>query len=53
MAIEVKEREDGSFDIFWDKNDPVESMFNTWTEEDFKKAIEDHLTRLMEEENVQ
>jgi len=37
--IEVTEREDGSFDISWDENDPVESIMNTWTEQDFIDAI--------------
>lgn len=41
--IDVKENEDGSFDISWDENDPVESVMNTWTKEDFIKAITDHL----------
>ncbi len=50
MAIEVKENEDGSFDISWDENDPSESMFNTWTAEDFKNAISDYLEKLKNEE---
>jgi hypothetical protein len=37
--IDVKENDDGSFTISWDPNDPVESVFNTWTEEDFTNAI--------------
>jgi hypothetical protein len=37
--IDVKEREDGSFDISWDENDPVESILNTWTEQDFIDCI--------------
>jgi hypothetical protein len=37
--IDVKEREDGSFDISWDENDPVESILNTWTEQDFINVI--------------
>jgi hypothetical protein len=41
--IDVKENEDGSLDISWDENDPVESVMNTWTKEDFVKAITDHL----------
>jgi len=40
--IEVKQREDGSFDISWDENDPVESMFNTWNKEDFENAISNY-----------
>lgn len=37
--IEVKEQEDGSFTISWDPDDPVESVFNTWTEQDFIDMI--------------
>lgn len=37
--IDVKEEQDGSFTISWDENDPSESMFNTWTEQDFIDAI--------------
>ena len=44
--IDVKENEDGSLDISWDENDPVESILNTWTKEDFVKAIMDHLEEM-------
>lgn len=44
--INVQEEEDGSLTISWDENDPKESMLNTWTEEDFLKAIDDHLNKL-------
>lgn len=37
--MKVTEREDGTFDIEWDPNDPVESVFNTWTEQDFIDVI--------------
>ena len=37
--IECHEHEDGSLLITWDKEDPVESQLNTWTEEDFIRAI--------------
>jgi len=43
MTIKVTERGDGSFDIDWDPNDPVESIMNEWTEEDFIQALKDHL----------
>lgn len=36
--IEVKETEDG-FTISWDPDNPVERIFNTWTEQDFIDAI--------------
>lgn len=31
----VTEEEDGSFTFEWDKNHPVTSAFNDWTEQDF------------------
>lgn len=37
--IECKEEDDGTLTISWDKNDPVESILNTWTEQDFINAI--------------
>lgn len=40
--IDVKENKDGSFEISWDPNDSSESMFNTWSEQDFIDAIRDH-----------
>jgi hypothetical protein len=46
VTIKVKEREDGSFDIEWDENDPVESMMNTWTESDFIDTISKYLDEL-------
>lgn len=44
--IEVKEENDGSFTISWDKNDPKESILNSWTEEDFIKVIMDYCKTL-------
>ncbi len=44
--IEVHENEDGSFQIDWDPNDPVESIMNEWTEEDFISAINKNLKEL-------
>jgi hypothetical protein len=53
MTIKVEEREDGSFDISWDENDPQESIFNTWTQSDFVNAITNHLNELeRESENL-
>jgi hypothetical protein len=49
MTIEVKENEDGSFEISWDENDPRESVFNDWTEQDFVDVIEKHLKSLTED----
>lgn len=48
MTIKVTEREDGSFDIEWDENDPQESMFNTWTSSDFEAAFTEYLNQLKE-----
>lgn len=47
--IEVKENEDGSFDISWDNNDPIESQMNDWTEQDFIDAIMEHCERVLKE----
>jgi len=49
--IDVKENDDGSFTISWDENDPSESIFNDWTEQDFIDAIQSHLDMLSLEEN--
>ena len=51
--LEVKEKEDGSFDISWDPDDPVESVFNDWTEEDFTKCIMDACRKVIEETEVE
>jgi hypothetical protein len=45
--IEVTEREDGSFDISWDENDPTESILNTWTEQDFIDCIRQECERTL------
>ena len=42
----VKEEDDKSFTIFWDENDPIESILNSWTENDFINAISEHLKQL-------
>jgi predicted flavoprotein YhiN len=47
--IEVTQEPDGSMTIDWDPNDPVESIMNDWTEEDFIQAIKEHLEK--EEKN--
>lgn len=46
--IEVKQLDDKSFEISWDKNDPQESILNTWTEKDFIDVIKDHCKRVKE-----
>jgi hypothetical protein len=51
--INCVEEEDGSFTITWDENDPVESILNTWTEEDFIKCISDRCDELLKLNQVQ
>jgi hypothetical protein len=46
--IDVKQEDDGSLTIYWDENDPQESILNTWTQEDFINAIQDKLNTLQE-----
>jgi len=46
--IQVTENENGSFTISWDENSPTESIFNTWTEEDFINAIDGYIQKLSE-----
>jgi len=48
--MKVTEKQDGSFTIDWDPNDPVESVFNTWTEEDFIQCIADSAREILGEE---
>ncbi len=50
MTIKVEEREDGSFDISWDENDPQESILNNFTEQDFVNVIENFLNKLKEDD---
>ena len=46
--IDVKENEDGTFTISWDENDPQESIFNDFKEEDFINLIQNYLNTLKE-----
>ena len=46
--INVTETDDG-MTITWDPNDPVESVFNTWTEQDFINVIMAECNRVIEE----
>jgi len=41
MTIEVTDHNDGTFTISWDENDPLESVFNDWTEKDWIKMLTD------------
>jgi predicted flavoprotein YhiN len=53
MTLEVKELENQSFEITWDPDDPVESVFNTWSEEDFTNCIMDACRKVIEETEVE
>jgi hypothetical protein len=44
--IKVVEEGNGSFTISWDEKDPVESILNTWTEQDFINTISNYLNNL-------
>ena len=46
--IEVTENDDKTFTITWDENDPTESSFNNYTEEDFITLIQNYLQSLQE-----
>lgn len=46
MTISVKETEDG-FEISWNPDDPLECVFNDWTEDDFRAAIFLHAEKVL------
>ena len=46
--IEVTENDDKTFTISWDENDPTESIFNDFKEEDFINLIQNYLNSLQE-----
>jgi hypothetical protein len=48
--IDCKQTDVG-FEITWDPDDPTESVFNTWTEEDFIRVIIEEANRVIEEHN--
>jgi len=50
--MDCKEEEDGSFTITWNPDDPVESIFNDWTEQDFIDVIMAKCKEVLGEENV-
>lgn len=39
MTITVTDNPDDTITIEWDQNDPVESILNDWTEDDFIRCI--------------
>ena len=40
--IDVKENSDGTFNVSWDPNDPIEGIMNTWMEDDFIREIREY-----------
>jgi hypothetical protein len=46
--IDVKEIEDGTFEISWDENDPYESIFNDWTEQDFINLLMEYCKKTLD-----
>jgi len=48
-GLTVKENEDGSFTLEWDKNDPRYSMFNEFSEEQMTAMLELGLQQIIEE----
>ena len=50
--IEVTENDDKTFTISWDENDPQESIFNNFKEEDFINLIQNYLQSLQESGEV-
>ena len=47
--MNVKELPNGKLEIEWDENDPIESVLNNWTEEDFKNFFDECLRQDSEE----
>jgi len=45
--IDCIENEDGTFTISWDENDPIESVLNDWTEEDFIEVITNYAEEII------
>lgn len=43
--ITVKQKDDGTFVLEWDENDPRCREFQDWTESDWIKAIENGLAK--------
>jgi hypothetical protein len=50
--IQVTVNEDKSFTISWDETSPTESILNTWTEDDFIKAIMEHVKSMVEKNDL-
>ncbi len=39
FPLTVDDNGDGSFTLQWDENDPITSALNSWSKEDFMRAI--------------
>jgi len=50
MTITAIVNDDETITFNWHENDPVDSVFNTWTEQDFMDAILDYSKEVMGEE---
>jgi len=50
MTINVIENKDKSFTITWDETDPIESILNDFTEDDFIKVIMERVEELKNNE---
>lgn len=48
--INVTQIAEGSFEISWDPNDPIEQQLNNWTQEQFVEAIRKKIDDLKEED---
>jgi hypothetical protein len=49
-GLTVKENEDGSFTVEWDKNDPRYSMFNEYGEAEITSMLQQGLRKIIVEE---
>jgi hypothetical protein len=50
--IDVKQITEGTFNISWDENDPIESMLNTWEEKDFINFFTEKLLQMVDDNDV-
>ena len=49
--MNVEQINENEFSITWDENSPEESIFNTWTEEDFIRALKDYVEKIAPKED--
>jgi len=50
MTITATVNDDETITFNWDENDPVDSVLNTWTEQDFLNAILNYCKEVIGEE---